>query len=312
MSKIYSSLVELIGQTPLLELKRLSSYKQAKARIFGKLECLNPGGSVKDRTALGMIEDAQKKGLLHQGSVIIEPTSGNTGIGLSWIAKLKGYKVIIVMPDSMSKERQHLMKALGAQIVLTPGSLGMQGSIDKALEIKNKTPNAIIAGQFDNPANPKIHEETTAKEILRDLDGNIDIFVCAAGTTGTIIGVGRALKAYNQKIEIVAVEPEKSPVLSGGNPGTHKIQGIGAGFIPKIYDEKVVDEIICVKDEEAFKTTREIAQYEGLLVGISSGAATHAAISLSLKQENKDKKIVVLLPDTGERYLSTDLFDFGE
>ncbi len=309
MSKIYSSLLELIGETPLLELKRLSEAKTVKARIFGKLECLNPGGSVKDRPALSMIEDAEEKGLLSPGSVIIEPTSGNTGIGLSWIARVKGYKMIVVMPESMSKERRSLLKALGATLVLTPKELGMKGAIEKAKELKEKTPGAIIVGQFDNPANPKIHELTTAREILRDTSGEVDIFVAGVGTGGTVTGVGRALKANNPNVKIVAVEPAQSPVLSGGKSGSHMIQGIGAGFVPSIYDGGVVDEIIQVENEDAFKTAREVALLEGLLVGISSGAALWAALSLALKKENEGKNIVVILPDTGERYLSTTLFE---
>ncbi len=309
MAKIYKDLTQLVGDTPLLELSRLSSFKASKAHIYGKLEYFNPGGSVKDRAALSMIEDAEQKGLLSSKSVLIEPTSGNTGIGLSWVARVKGYKIIIVMPESMSKERRSLLKALGATLVLTPADQGMKGAISKANELKETTPQAIILGQFDNPANPRIHQETTAKEILKDLDGNIDIFVAGVGTGGTVTGVGRAFKAYNPKIKIVAVEPASSPVLSEGRSGSHKIQGIGAGFVPSIYDEKVVDEIIQVENDDAFKTSREIAFHEGLLVGISSGAAAWAALKLASLRENEGKRIVAVFPDTGERYLSTTLYD---
>ncbi len=309
MSKIYSNLIQLIGKTPLLELGRLSKEKGAKAQILAKLECFNPGGSVKDRTALGMIEDAEEKALLKKGGVIIEPTSGNTGIGLAWISRVKGYRTIVVMPDSMSKERQSLLKAFGAEVELTPGSLGMSGSIQRANELKKEIVGAVILGQFDNPANPAIHQKTTAQEIWQDTSGKVDVFIASVGTGGTLVGVAKALKAHNPQIKIIAVEPKKSPVLSGGQMGAHKIQGIGAGFIPSIFDESVVDEIIQVEDDDAFLLAREVAFYEGLLVGISSGAALWAAFHIAKEDSYKDKKIVVLLPDTGERYLSCDLFE---
>ncbi len=312
MAKIKKELTELIGHTPLLELSRLNKAKGAKARIIAKLEYFNPGGSVKDRIALAMIEDAEAKGLLKPGAIIIEPTSGNTGVGLAWVATAKGYKCILTMPETMSVERQNLLKAMGAQLVLTEGAKGMKGAIEKAEELRNNTPGAIILGQFDNPANPAMHVRTTAQEIWDDTDGKVDIFVAGVGTGGTVSGVSEGLKRHNPDIQIVAVEPESSPVLSGGKPGVHKIQGIGAGFIPKTYNGSLIDKIIRVKDDDAIRTGRELAQTEGLLVGISSGAATYAAIELAQKPENEGKTIVVLLPDTGERYLSTALYAFDE
>lgn len=312
MEKIYHSLTELIGRTPLLEVSRIEKKQQTGARIIAKLECFNPGGSVKDRTALYMIEAAEKAGLLHPGGLIIEPTSGNTGIGLAWIASVKGYSLILTMPETMSLERRKLLKALGARLVLTPGSEGMAGAIRKAEELKAAHPEAFIPQQFENPANPAAHLNTTAEEIWRDTDGKVDIFVAGAGTGGTISGTAKGLKARNPQLKAVAVEPDGSPVLSGGKPGPHKLQGIGAGFIPANFDRNVVDEIIRVKDEDAMQAARLMAQCEGLLVGISSGAALHAALELARRPENKDKTIVVLLPDTGERYLSTTLFESDE
>lgn len=312
MAKIKKDLTELIGHTPLVELSRLGKAKGAKAQIIAKVEYFNPGGSVKDRIALAMIEDAEANGILKPGAVIIEPTSGNTGVGLAWIATVKGYKCILTMPETMSTERQNLLKAMGAQIVLTEGVKGMRGAIEKAEELRNDIPEAVILGQFDNPANPAIHIRTTAHEIWNDTDGKVEIFVAGVGTGGTISGVSEGLKKQNPTIQIVAVEPDSSPVLSGGNPGTHKIQGIGAGFIPKTYKGSLVNRIIRVKDDDAIRTGRELAQAEGLLVGISAGAAVYAAIVLAREPENEGKQIVVLLPDTGERYLSTALYAFDE
>lgn len=312
MAKIKKELTELIGHTPLLELSRLGKTKDIKAQIIAKLEYFNPGGSVKDRIALAMIEDAETKGILKPGAIIIEPTSGNTGVGLAWVATAKGYKCILTMPETMSIERRNLLKAMGAQLVLTEGVKGMKGAIEKAEELRYNIPGAVILGQFDNPANPAIHVRTTAQEIWDDTDGKVDIFVAGVGTGGTVSGVSEGLKKHNPNIRIVAVEPESSPVLSGGNPGVHKIQGIGAGFIPKTYNDSFIDEIICIKDDDAIRTGRELAQTEGLLVGISSGAAVYAAIELARKPENEEKQIVVLLPDTGERYLSTVLYAFDE
>ena len=312
MAKIKKDLTELIGHTPLVELSRLGKAKGAKAQIIAKVEYFNPGGSVKDRIALAMIEDAEATGILKPGAVIIEPTSGNTGVGLAWIATVKGYKCILTMPETMSTERQNLLKAMGAQIVLTEGAKGMRGAIEKAEELRNDIPEAVILGQFDNPANPAIHIRTTAHEIWNDTDGKVEIFVAGVGTGGTISGVSEGLKKQNPTIQIVAVEPDSSPVLSGGNPGTHKIQGIGAGFIPKTYKGSLVNRIIRVKDNDAIRTGRELAQTEGLLVGISAGAAVYAAIVLAREPENEGKQIVVLLPDTGERYLSTALYAFDE
>ena len=282
------------------------------ADVYVKLEKFNPGGSVKDRAALGMIEKAEKEGILKEGSVIVEPTSGNTGIGLAMIGRLKGYKVVIVMPETMSKERRDLIKAYGAELVLTEGSKGMKGAIEKAEELRDRTPGAVILGQFENPANPAAHARTTAQEIWNDTDGKVDIFVAGVGTGGTLSGVAEGLKKQNPHIQIVAVEPDNSPVLSGGNPGLHKIQGIGAGFIPHTYNEKLVDKIIRVKDDDAIRTGRELSLTEGLLVGISSGAAAYAALELAKLPENEGKQIVVILPDTGERYLSTVLYAFEE
>ena len=301
-----------MGRTPLLDLQRLAAKKNAQAQVVAKVEYFNPGGSVKDRIALNMIEDAEQKGILKPGSVIIEPTSGNTGVGLAWISRVKGYEAIIVMPETMSRERQNLLRAAGAKLVLTSGAKGMKGAIEEANRLKDETPGAVILGQFVNPANPDMHERTTGEEIWQDTDGKVDIFVAGVGTGGTVTGVGRALKKHNPNVKIVAVEPESSPVLSGGQPGAHKIQGIGAGFIPQTYDSQVIDEIIQVSNDNAILTGRELSLYEGLIVGISSGAATYAALQLAQRPENKGKRIVALLPDTGERYLSTQLYAFEE
>ncbi len=310
MSKIAKKLTDLIGNTPLLELSNFNNKKAVGATIIAKLEYFNPGGSVKDRIALAMIEDAEKQGILKPGSLIIEPTSGNTGVGLALVAAAKGYQLTLTMPETMSIERRNLLKALGANIVLTPGAAGMQGAINKAEALRNENPGSVILQQFENPANPATHKRTTAEEIWRDTDGQIDIFVAGVGTGGTISGTGARLKELNPDIRIVAVEPAGSPVLSGGKPGPHKLQGIGAGFIPKTYDAKVVDQVIPVENDNAIRTSRELAQTEGLLVGISAGAATYAATQLAARPENKGKRIVVLLPDTGERYLSTELYAF--
>lgn len=311
MSHIYTKLTDLIGHTPLIRLNRLSEAYGTQGNVMAKVEFFNPGGSVKDRIALAMIEDAEKRGVLSPGAVIIEPTSGNTGVGLAWIASVKGYRTILTMPETMSMERRKLLKAWGAEIVLTPGSEGMNGAIRKAEQLRDTTPGAVILQQFENPANPKAHELTTAQEIWHDTDGKVDVFVAGAGTGGTVSGTGKGLKRHNPDIEIVAVEPEGSPVLSGGKAGPHKLQGIGAGFIPKTYNAEVVDKVIRIKDEDAMRTARELALKEGLLVGISSGAAAFAALQLAQKEAYKGKNIVVLLPDTGERYLSTELFNFG-
>ena len=312
MTSIAKNLTELIGNTPLLELSRFNANKGLNATLMAKIEFFNPGGSVKDRIALSMIEDAEAKGLLKPGAVIIEPTSGNTGVGLVWVSTVKGYRLILTMPETMSVERQNLLKALGAQLILTPGDKGMKGAIEKAEELRQSIPGSIILQQFENPANPAIHVRTTAEEIWRDTDGKIDIFVAGVGTGGTLSGVGAGLKKHNPHIRIVGVEPDSSPVLSGGVAGAHKIQGIGAGFIPKTFNSSVVNQIIRVKDDDAIRTSRELSQQEGLLVGISAGAATYAAVQLALCPENAGKKIVVLLPDTGERYLSTVLYAFEE
>ena len=312
MARIYKELTSLIGNTPLLEVRNIEQSEALKARVIVKLEYFNPGGSVKDRIALAMIEDAEAQGVLKPGAVIIEPTSGNTGIGLAWVASVKGYKLILTMPETMSVERQNLLKALGATLVLTPGSEGMKGAIRRANELKEEHPGSIILQQFDNPANPATHVSTTAEEIWRDTDGEVDIFVAGVGTGGTLSGTAEGLKAHNPKLKAVAVEPESSPVLSGGHPGPHKIQGIGAGFVPKNFKAGVADEIIPVKDDDAIRASRLLAQKEGLLVGVSSGAAFHAALELARKEENAGKTIVALLPDTGERYLSTVLYAFEE
>ena len=312
MSKIAKKLTDLIGNTPLLELGSFAKSQKAGAHIIGKLEYFNPLGSVKDRIALSMIEDAEKSGILKPNSVIIEPTSGNTGVGLAFVSATKGYHLILTMPETMSLERRNLLKALGAELVLTEGSKGMKGAIARAEELKAETPNSVILQQFENPANPAVHIRTTAEEIWRDTDGKIDIFVAGVGTGGTVSGTGKRLKQLNPKIQVVAVEPESSPVLSGGNPGAHKIQGIGAGFIPKTYDSSVIDKIIQVENDDAIRTSRELAETEGLVVGISSGAAAYAALQLSKLPENKGKNIVAILPDTGERYLSTVLYAFDE
>ena len=312
MKKIAKQLTDLVGNTPLLELSNYNKAKSLKARLIVKLESFNPAGSVKDRVALAMIEDAEASGLLNPGATIIEPTSGNTGIGLAFVAAAKGYKLILTMPDTMSVERRNLLKALGAELVLTPGANGMKGAIVRAEELKAATPGAVILQQFDNPANPVMHERTTGQEIWRDTEGVVDIFVAGVGTGGTVSGVGAALKKHNPGVKVVAVEPTDSPVLSGGAPGAHKIQGIGAGFVPKNYNPAVVDEILQVTNDDAIRAGRELAKLEGLLVGISSGAAVSAATRLALLPENVGKTIVVLLPDTGERYLSTLLYAFEE
>ena len=312
MAKIYENLTALIGRTPLVELKQIEKVEQLQARLIAKVEYFNPGGSVKDRIALAMIEDAEAKGLLKPGAVIIEPTSGNTGIGLAWVASVKGYKLILTMPETMSVERQNLLKALGATLVLTPGAEGMKGAIRKANELKEQHPGAIIPQQFENAANPAIHERTTAEEIWQDTDGVVDYFVAGVGTGGTLSGTTKGLKKHNPLLKAIGVEPAGSPVLSGGKPGPHKIQGIGAGFVPKNFDASVVDQVIPVQDNEAIRASRLLAKHEGLLVGISAGAAIHAAIQLAKKEENKGKTIVALLPDTGERYLSTVLYAFEE
>ena len=309
MSKIYKSTLDLIGKTPLVEIANIEKLLGLKARIAVKLEYFNPAGSVKDRIAKAMIDDAEAKGVLNQDSVIIEPTSGNTGIGLSMVAAARGYRIIIVMPETMSVERRQLMKAYGAELILTDGAKGMKGAIAKAEELKSEIPNSFIAGQFVNPANPKAHFDTTGPEIYEDMEGKVDIFVAGVGTGGTVTGVGEYLKSKNPDVKIVAVEPESSAVLSTGVAGAHKIQGIGAGFVPEVLNTKIYDEIIPVSNEDAFETGRRIGRSEGVLVGISSGAAAYAAIELSKRPENKGKNIVVLLPDTGDRYLSTPLFE---
>lgn len=308
MANIHQNLLSLIGNTPLMEVQNIAREENLKARVIVKIESRNPGGSVKDRVALAMVEDAEKQGMLKPGGTLIEPTSGNTGIGLAWVASVKGYKLILTMPETMSQERMKLLKALGATLVLTPGNEGMAGSVAKARELKDKTPGAIILGQFDNPANPEVHIRTTAEEIWRDTDGKVDIFVACVGTGGTLSGTAEGLKRHNPRIKAIAVEPLASPLLSGGKAGSHRIQGIGANFIPNNYHAEVVDEIIQVSDEAAMQATRLLAQKEGLLAGISSGAAFHAALQTARLPENEGKMIVVLLPDTGERYLSTELF----
>lgn len=312
MSKIVKQLTDLVGNTPLLELSNFNADKNLPARLIGKLEYFNPAGSVKDRVALAMIENAEASGMLKPGATIIEPTSGNTGVGLAFVSAIKGYKLILTMPETMSLERRNLLKAYGAQLVLTSGAGGMQASIDKAKELRDSIPGSVILQQFENPSNPRIHSKTTAEEIWRDTDGKVDIFVAGVGTGGTVSGVGETLKKHNPKVKIVGVEPDESPVLSGGKAGPHKIQGIGANFIPKTFNASVVDEIIRVPSDSAILTGRELAQKEGLLVGISSGAAVFAAVQLAKRPENAGKTIVALLPDTGERYLSSVLYAFEE
>ena len=302
---IYKSTTELIGRTPLLA---ISNQEDQVAQVVAKLEYFNPGGSVKDRIALAMIEDAEQRGLISPGGTIIEPTSGNTGVGLAWVGATKGYHVVLTMPETMSQERRNLLKSYGAELELTPGSLGMKGAIARAEELRQQTPGAVILGQFVNPANPAIHERTTGVEIWQDTEGKVDIFVAGVGTGGTVSGAGKALKNHNPDVKVVAVEPESSAVLSTGVPGKHGIQGIGAGFVPQTYDADVVDQVLTVSDEEAYAHARMLARNEGLLVGISSGAAYAAALRLARLPENKGKTIVALLPDTGERYLSTGLF----
>lgn len=306
--KIYTSAEQLIGKTPLLELTHIEKQLYLNAKILAKLEYFNPAGSVKDRVAKAMIDDAEKRGKLKKGSVIIEPTSGNTGIGLSLVAAARGYRIIIVMPETMSVERRQIMKAYGAELVLTDGAKGMAGAIEKADELSKEIPDSFVAGQFVNPANPMAHFDTTGPEIYEDTDGNVDIFVASVGTGGTITGVGEYLKSKNPNIKVVAVEPSSSPVLSGGKAGAHGIQGIGAGFVPNVLNTEIYDEVIAVSDDDAFKTGKLIGRSEGVLVGISSGAAAFAAIELAKRPENEGKNIVVLLPDTGDRYLSTPLF----
>ena len=308
MSKIYTSADQLIGRTPLLELVHIEKEENLEAKVLAKLEYFNPAGSVKDRIAKAMIDDAEEKGLLKPGSVIIEPTSGNTGIGLASVAAARGYRIIIVMPETMSVERRQLMKAYGAELVLTEGAKGMKGAIAKADELAKELPNSFIPGQFVNPANPAVHKATTGPEIWEDTDGKVDIFVAGVGTGGTVTGTGEYLKSQNPNVKVVAVEPASSPVLSQGHAGAHKIQGIGAGFVPDVLDTKIYDEIITVENDDAFATGRLIGKHEGVLVGISSGAAVWAAIELAKRPENKGKTIVALLPDTGDRYLSTPLF----
>lgn len=303
---IYSSITELVGRTPLVE---VSGFENQKARIVVKVEAFNPGGSVKDRIALAMIEDAEKKGVLKPGATIIEPTSGNTGVGLAWVGVAKGYRTILTMPETMSVERRNLLKAFGAKLELTPGTEGMKGAIARAEQLRATIPGAVILGQFVNPANPAIHEQTTGEEVWTDTDGKVDIFVAGVGTGGTVSGVGSALKKHNSAVKVVAVEPASSAVLTTGVPGKHKIQGIGAGFVPSTYNPEAVDEVITVTDDDAFAGARKLARTKGLLVGISSGAAFSAALALARKDENAGKLIVALLPDTGERYLSTSLFE---
>ncbi len=312
MTKIAKKLTDLIGNTPLLELSNFNRDNQLESRLIVKLEYFNPGGSVKDRIGNAMISDAEERGILKPGSVIIEPTSGNTGIALAFVAAAKGYRLILTMPETMTVERRNLLKALGAELVLTPGAEGMKGAITKAVELSASIPNSFIPQQFKNPANPEVHRKTTALEIWNDTDGKVDIFVAGIGTGGTITGVGEVLKQRKPSVQIIAVEPSASPVISGGNPGPHKIQGIGAGFVPDVLNRSVIDEIITVSNEDAFETSRQLARSEGLLIGISSGAAAWAGLQIAKRPENKGKTIVVILPDTGERYLSTLLYQFEE
>lgn len=312
MAKIYKSLTELIGSTPLVEVSNIEKELNLKARLLVKVESFNPGGSVKDRVALAMIESAEADGSLQPGALIIEPTSGNTGIGLALVASVKGYRLILTMPETMSVERQNLLKALGAQLVLTPGAEGMKGAINKAQELQSQNPGSIILQQFENPANPDAHRRTTGEEIWRDTDGEINIFVAGVGTGGTLSGTAEALKSHNSDIKAIAVEPASSPVLSGGKAGPHKLQGIGAGFVPRNFNRDMADEVVTVQDNDAIKASRLLAEKEGLLVGISSGAAFFAALNEAQKHENAGKTIVALLPDTGERYLSTVLYAFSE
>lgn len=309
MSKIYTSMDQMIGHTPLLELCRIQQQLGLEARVLAKLEYLNPAGSVKDRAALSMIRDAEQKGLLKEGSVIVEPTSGNTGIGLAAVAAARGYRVVIVMPETMSLERRQLMRAYGAELVLTEGSKGMSGAVEKAQQLVQQIPGAFLAGQFTNPANPQAHFETTGPEIWQDTEGHVDVFVAGVGTGGTITGVGRYLKSQDPAVRIVGVEPAASPLLSKGTAGPHKIQGIGANFVPQVLDTAIYDELLAVTDQDAFAAGRLMARTEGVLVGISSGAALWAAVELAKRPENRGKTIVTLLPDTGDRYLSTGMFD---
>lgn len=309
MSKIYTSMDQMIGRTPLLELCRIQQQLGLEARVLAKLEYLNPAGSVKDRAALSMIRDAEQKGLLKEGSVIVEPTSGNTGIGLAAVAAARGYRVVIVMPETMSLERRQLMRAYGAELVLTKGSKGMSGAVEKAQQLVQQIPGAFLAGQFTNPANPQAHFETTGPEIWQDTEGHVDVFVAGVGTGGTITGVGRYLKSQDPAVRIVGVEPAASPLLSKGTAGPHKIQGIGANFVPQVLDTAIYDELLAVTDQDAFAAGRLMARTEGVLVGISSGAALWAAVELAKRPENRGKTIVTLLPDTGDRYLSTGMFD---
>ncbi len=308
MSKIAKNVLGLIGSTPLVELGATAREAGAKARVIAKLESFNPAGSAKDRIAAAMVEAAEKSGVLKSGATIIEPTSGNTGVGLALVSAVKGYHLILTMPETMSIERRNLVKAYGASVVLTPGAEGMKGAIAKANALRDEIPGSVILQQFENPANPEAHYRTTGEEIWKDTDGEVDIFVAGVGTGGTVSGVGKRLKEHKPSVKVVAVEPASSPVLSGGQPGGHKIQGIGAGFVPKTYDAAVVDQVVPVSNEDAFSASRNIARSEGILVGISSGAALKAALDLAAKEENAGKTIVVLLPDTGERYLSTALF----
>ena len=312
MSKIAKQLTELIGNTPLLELNKYSEAQGLQTPVIAKIEYFNPGGSVKDRIALAMIEDAEKRGILKPGATIIEPTSGNTGVGLALVSAVKGYHLILTMPDTMSVERRNLVKAYGAEVRLTPGKDGMPGAIREAEALRNSTPGAVILQQFENPANPAKHYATTGEEIWKDTDGEGDIFVAGVGTGGTISGVGKRLKEHNPNVKVIAVEPKSSPVLNGGQSGPHKIQGIGAGFVPQTYDASIIDEVFDVENDDAIRTGRQLAQQEGLLVGISAGAAAFAAAEVARRPENKGKRIVVLLPDTGERYLSTVLYAFEE